>query len=97
MLPAACSSPSHTASGNKAVAVQAVGFGFSPKEITVAVGDTVKFHNADMVPHNVTSGTAFNSDSLMPNGDWQWVADKAGRLEYVCAYHPTMKGTIVVE
>jgi plastocyanin len=97
VLPAACSSPSHTSPANKSVAVQAAGFGFQPSEITIAVGDTVKFHNADMVPHNVSSDPAFDSDSLKPGGDWQWVADKTGRIEYLCRYHPTMKGTIIVE
>jgi plastocyanin len=97
VLSVACSNtktPSHTPTNTD---IQLSGFGFIPTLDTVSVGDTVTFHNRDMVPHNVTSGTTFNSDSLKAGADWRWVATRAGRFDYICAYHPTMKGTLVVE
>jgi plastocyanin len=100
---AACSNSNSTNGSGEpahkphAVQVQMSGFAFSPAVTNIAVGDTVTFHNSDIVPHNVTSGTAFNSDSIRVNADWRWVADRKGRFDYICAYHPTMKGSIVVE
>ena len=72
------------------------GFAFNPVILTVNSGDTVTFHNADVVPHTATSNGAFDSDSMKQGADWEWVAEGAGKHDYVCNYHPTMKGTITV-
>lgn len=72
-------------------------FEFVPGEVTAAVGDTVVFRNLDVVPHTATAAGAFDSDSLGAAGEWRWVAPSKGHHPYICIYHPTMRGTLIVE
>jgi plastocyanin len=69
---------------------------FEPALIQVAVGDTVRWTNVDLVPHTATSreGT-FDSGDLPPGSFWAVVVAHGGILDYTCRYHPVMKGSIV--
>ena len=72
-------------------------FGFDPPTVTVAVGDTVAWSNADLVPHTATArDAAWDSKSIDANGAWHLVAATPGTHDYYCVFHPGMKGTIVV-
>jgi plastocyanin len=72
-------------------------FGFEPVTVTVAPGDTVVWSNADFVPHTATArDAAWDSKMVDANGAWRLVATTPGTHEYYCAFHPNMKGTIVV-
>ena len=72
-------------------------FGFDPPTLTIARGDTVVWSNADFVPHTSTArDSAWDSKEIAANATWRYVPPKAGRDEYYCAFHPTMKGTIIV-
>ena len=72
-------------------------FGFDPATVTVAVGDTVAWSNADLVPHTATARDgAWDSKSIAANGAWHLVAATPGTHDYYCVFHPGMKGTIVV-
>ncbi len=69
-----------------------------PAEITVGVGDTVTFNNADNLNHTVT----FRSDpdcGIMLIGQSISVSlEGPGTYQYYCQFHsPTMRGTIIVE
>jgi len=89
---AACSRPAPT---THAVKIQ--NFGFTPTELTVAVGDTVVWSNVDFVPHSATaSDSTFDSKSIAGSDSWRFVARAPGRHEYFCAFHPNMKAAIVV-
>jgi plastocyanin len=70
---------------------------FTPKSVTVAVGDRVTWRNTDSAPHDV-SATAFKSGNLDPGSTYSWTATAAGTYSYVCRYHESvgMKGTVVV-
>ena len=72
-------------------------FEFKPATLTVKRGDVVRWHNADPVPHTATAKGTFDSGSIAAGATWQHTAAKKGRFDYVCAFHPTMKGTLVVE
>ncbi len=72
------------------------GFAFVPERIEVAVGDTVVWENKDIVPHTATARKGFDSKNLEPGQTWSYVAKRQGRYEYICTYHPTMKGQLVV-
>ena len=72
-------------------------FEFKPATLTVKRGEVVRWHNADPLPHTATAKGAFDSGSIAAGAAWQYTAAKKGRFEYVCAFHPTMKGTLVVE
>ena len=71
---------------------------FSPADLKVAVGDTVTFTNEGAIAHTVTatSGAEFDSGSLAPGATFEFTAEKAGTVSYVCTFHPGMQGTIEV-
>jgi len=73
------------------------GMQFAPSSLTVRRGDTVVWVNHDLVPHTATAAGTFDSHPIAPNKSWSHVARKAGRHDYVCTLHPTMKATLVVE
>ena len=72
-------------------------FAFDPAVLTVAHGDTVVWSNTDFVPHSSTArNSAWDSKEIAANATWRYVPRMAGRYEYYCALHPTMKGAIIV-
>lgn len=81
-----------------AVAVEMAASQFAPAQITVAKGQAVRWTNEDAIAHTVTAtaGAAFDSGTVEPGGDFTWTAAKAGRVSYVCLFHPGMTATIVV-
>lgn len=68
---------------------------FSPTSLTVSAGDTLIFRNDDIVPHTAT-GRAFDSGNLNKGQSWKYVAKAKGSFSYICTYHPSMKGRVVV-
>ena len=68
---------------------------FEPKEITVAVGDTVTWKFEGNAAHNVTNDD-FASD-LVSEGEFEHTFEEAGEFEYRCTLHPAMEGTVTVE
>jgi plastocyanin len=72
-------------------------FGFDPVSLTIAVGDTVVWANADFLPHTATARDgAWDSKMVGANGQWRLVGARPGTHEYYCVFHPNMTGTIVV-
>jgi plastocyanin len=71
---------------------------FAPKDATVKVGQTVKWVNEDTVDHDVDakSGADFKSQLFGKGKSFEWKADKAGTVSYVCTVHPGMVGTLNV-
>ena len=72
---------------------------FKPATLTVKPGDTVLWVNKDMVPHTATSKKAgvFDSNTLAPGKSWKHTFKGKGEFQYLCQFHPTMKGSIVVK
>jgi plastocyanin len=86
----------------KAASVSIVGaqfssFAFSPKAITVHVGDTVRWVNKSSASegHTVT-GDGLDSGTLHQGDDYSFKFSKAGTYSYVCAFHSNMKGKVKV-
>lgn len=74
------------------------GFEFVPPRIAVSVGDTLIWSNEDIVPHTATAtGGAWDSGTIAAKGRATVVIRAAGRVDYQCALHPSMKGTVVAE
>jgi len=73
------------------------GTGFQPETLTVRRGDTVVWQNKDPFPHTATAAGVFDSHNIPANGSWKYTARKPGRYSYICALHPNMKGTLIVE
>ncbi len=71
---------------------------FRPAEITVSVGDTVRWVNHDPFPHNVTSRDGgFHSGDLQPEQSWQFTPATRGTFRYLCTLHPTMAAVVRVQ
>jgi plastocyanin len=72
------------------------GFSFSPRTVTVNVGDTVTWTNSDAQAHTATSGSAWNTGDIGNGESASITFSNAGTFDYICAIHPTMTGTVVV-
>ena len=88
-------------SGDRALAdnatIKIANFTFDPPTLTVMVGTTVTWVNADDIPHLVTDKDGkFHSSALDTNDTFSQTLSTAGTVEYFCAIHPKMTGKIVV-
>jgi len=70
---------------------------YAPEVVTVKRGARVTWKNQDPFPHTVTARGTFDSGDIAAGKSWTFTAGKAGRYDYICTLHPTMKGTLVVE
>ena len=80
-------------------AVNIEGFSFGPSELTVEAGATVTWTNLDNATHTVTQtgGLVFKSPDLRTDDTFQVTLDEPGAYQYICKFHPAMRGTITVE
>lgn len=77
--------------------VQIADMAFQPGNLTVTVGDTVTWTNADSRPHTVTAdGGAFDSGNVDEGGSFSFTFTEPGTYSYHCGYHSEMRATIVV-
>jgi plastocyanin len=73
-------------------------FTFSPRELTVAVGTTVKFVNHDDIPHTVVEkNLSFRSKAIDTDDAYSYTFATAGSFDYFCGLHPHMVGKIIVK
>ena len=73
-------------------------FTFTPPELMVAVGTTVKFVNHDDIPHSVVDkNKAFRSKALDTDDSFTFTFVNAGSYDYFCGLHPHMTGKIIVK
>ena len=73
-------------------------FTFTPKELTVAVGTTVKWVNHDDIPHTVVEKkTTFRSKALDTDDSYSYTFTSAGTFDYFCGLHPHMVGKVIVK
>jgi len=72
-------------------------FSFEPQMLAISVGETVTWHNHDLAPHTTTAedGTC-DSDVLAYDASFNLTFHQAGQHSYFCAFHPHMKGMVVV-
>jgi glucose/arabinose dehydrogenase len=78
---------------------------YDPNPIYIKVGDTVTWINSDVIAHTVTSGKDYNrftsgklfhSGSIISNTAYSHTFTSPGIYDYVCMFHPDMKGEVVV-
>lgn len=72
------------------------GNSFAPREMRIAVGDTVVWLNGDIVRHNAVGAGLFDSGELRPGERFAWVPSDTGTVRYQCTLHSRMRGNIVV-
>jgi len=77
--------------------VNMAGSAFAPGDVQLKVGDTITFVNDDEIAHTATAddGT-FDSGTMEPGATFDFTAEKAGTISYLCEFHPGMTGTITV-
>jgi plastocyanin len=86
-----------TAPTGTEVKVQIANFAFNPSTLTVKVGTTVTWTNADSAPHTVTANDgSFASGDLNQGDSFSFTFTTAGTYAYHCGVHPGMKATITV-
>ncbi len=86
-----------TVAAEEANVVTIDNFTFTPPELTVAVGTTVKWVNHDDIPHTVVDkNKAFRSKALDTDDAYSFTFASAGTFDYFCGLHPQMVGKIIV-
>lgn len=79
------------------VTVDIRNFAFQPANVTINLGDSVKWVNQDAFPHTSTDKqNGWDSGSLSKGADFSQRFDKAGVFNYFCAVHPGMTGKVTV-
>lgn len=78
------------------VEVRMRGNSFAPRNVTLAVGDTVEWVNADIVRHNAVREGLFDSGELRRDERFAWVPGDTGTIRYQCTIHSRMRGTLRV-
>ena len=90
--------PAAAPTDGKTVEVAISNFTFTPNELPIAPGTTVKWVNHDDIPHLVAEKTlAFKSQALDTNDSFSFTFTKPGDVEYFCVLHPHMIGKITVK
>ena len=94
-LAPALSQTARSSAGDSAMTVHLKGDAFQPDTVTVKVGETVTFTNDDQVAHNVIApDKGIDSGDIRPGKSWQYTFTTAGTYDYLCTYHPGMKGEL---
>ncbi|RAI53213.1 copper-binding protein [Rhodobacteraceae bacterium AsT-22] len=79
------------------VEVRIAHFAFDPTWIEILVGDSVIWINNDLAPHTATAKDAAWDTGSIDRGDTRRITFEApGEHPYFCAFHPHMKGSILV-
>jgi plastocyanin len=76
--------------------VQMRAVSFAPRELTIHLGDTVLFKNADIVRHNATRRDVFETGDLRTGESYSWVPADTGSFRYQCTIHSRMRGEVKV-
>lgn len=70
---------------------------FVPAVLDIKVGDSVVWENKDIVAHTATAKGTFESGAIQSGKSWKRTFTTKADLEYLCRYHPTMKGRVRVQ
>ncbi len=87
--------PTTTGSATGQGAVRIADFSFQPTTLTVTPDTVVTWTNQDSAPHTAT-GDNFDTGMLKQGDSNSVTFDTPGTYNYICTYHPAMKGSVVV-
>jgi plastocyanin len=90
---------SFAALGEQTVEVSIEKYLFTPQEVSIRVGDTVKWVNHEKrTSHSVVfpQEGGRESERMFPDESWQRQFTQPGRYPYHCGPHPEMEGLIIV-
>ncbi len=88
--------PSAGTTAVKTVNVTIANFVFTPANISINAGDTVKWTNDDQVPHQI-SMLGFTSQILNTGDSYSYTFTTGGIFDYKCNIHPSMTGNVNVK
>lgn len=90
-------SPGAAQSAPRTVDVHVRDLQFTPGEVTVSVGDTVRwtFDDGGMFHHVEATDDSFDS-TILGTGTFSTTFTDAGTHSYACSIHPYMTGTVTV-
>ncbi|MBA5775890.1 cupredoxin family copper-binding protein [Stappia sp. F7233] len=72
-------------------------FEFVPATITIRAGDAIEFVNRDIAPHTATEVEGeWDTTELAKGQASRLEFAAAGTSDYFCAFHPHMKGKVIV-
>ncbi len=70
---------------------------FSPNPASAKAGQTVAWHNADVITHTAT-GSGWDTGQIAPGTTSAPIMfSTAGTFDYHCSIHPSMTGTLNVQ
>jgi plastocyanin len=96
--PKSATSAPATVPAGSGLSISISGFKFTPASLTVKIGETVTWTNADSASHTVVADDgSFKSGDLATGASFSYTFTTAGTFTYICGVHPTMKGTIIVQ
>jgi plastocyanin len=76
------------------------GMQFNPATLDIRPGDSVTWVNKDIVEHTATTFASakqpFDSGLIEVGKTWTRTFKQVGTHDYLCTYHPTMKGVLKV-
>src|SRR5437763_5351563 len=91
LLVLGCASAAEAADAALSGTVQIVGFKFVPASVTINIGDSVTWTNADAVLHSAKSTTgAFDTGAIGEGNSKSIAFNTPGTFPYVCGFHPTL-------
>jgi len=102
LLLAACGTEQPSSPGPAspdAVTIAMENYRFEPATADVRVGQTVRWENRSTGQHNAVAkkGADFKSGLFGAGGSFEWRAERAGTVTYICTIHnPPMEGTLRV-
>lgn len=70
---------------------------FDPDVVEGAAGDTITWTNHDIVPHTVSGAfEGMESGTIGPGEAFSWVIEQGEPISYLCDFHPTMTGQVLI-
>lgn len=70
---------------------------FGPLPAEAHVGDTIQWVNDDLFLHSATAQDKSFDVDIKPGTKVAMPLTKAGTFDFICKYHPGMKGRLVVD
>jgi plastocyanin len=85
-----------TGAAAEIVDVEIRGYKYIPQNLTVKVGQTVRWTNNDTVLHDVV-GSGIESEYLQKGEAFTYTFEEVGTYQYICTVHPWMEGEVIAE
>lgn len=76
--------------------VEIRGFAFTPDQVEVAAGDSIRWTNRDLAPHTATAlDGSWDTGPIAEDESVTLTFDPGMAGPYHCSFHPEMSGTVV--